>query len=434
MYSVKDWAEVHRLYEREHMPKAAIARRLGMTRNTVSRLLELSEPPRYRRPAKGSMLEPFHADIAAMLDEDAEVAATVVLERLRRQGYSGGITILKDHLATVRPGFLAARSFQRTTYLPGEVGHADWWEPGQRVPVGKDATRKLYALVATLPHSAAHAAVFTHSKTLADVRPAFVGCFARLGGVPEAVVVDNDSSIVATGRGRTAKLHDEVSALFGHLGAKVIVLEPRKPESKGQVERTNGYLERSFLPLRQFSSLADVQAQHDDWAHNVAYRRHHRRVGARVDEAWAVERGFLRPLPDPLPDTDAHVEVRCSKDGFVRVGGADYSVPPGLGGRHLQVRVSADRVMVTLEGNELACHRRSFVPADVVLDPRHARALRLAREARARLEDGDVEVPAPDLGRYDALAQERSGPWVHPDEENGSTGLVRAGFSEVAAG
>ena len=263
--------------------------------------------------------------------------------------------------------------------------------------------------MATLPHSAAHAAVFTHSKTLADVRPAFVGCFQRLGGVPEAVVVDNDSSIVATGKGRFAKLHDEVAALFGHLRAKVVVLEPGRPESKGQVERTNGYLETSFLPLRSFSSLADVQVQHDEWARDVAYRRHHRRVGARVADAWAVERGFLGPLPDPLPQTDTLLEVRVSKDCFVRVGAADYSVPPGHGGRRVAVRLSPDEVAVTLEGTELARHARSFVPADVVLHPAHARALRLAREARARLEGGDVAVEAPDLDRYDRLVGTSAG-------------------------
>lgn len=56
------------------------------------------------------------------------------------------------------------------------------------------------------------------------------------------------------------------------------------------------------------------------------------------------------------------------------------------------------------EGAEIARHRRSYVPADVVLAPAHARALRLAREARQRLQAADPEIPSVDLGRYDALA------------------------------
>ena len=84
---MEDWAEVHRLFHREGPAKAAIARRrLSMSRNTVDRLLDLAEPPRYRRTPAGSQLDPFADAIAAMLAEDATVRATVVLEHLRPLG------------------------------------------------------------------------------------------------------------------------------------------------------------------------------------------------------------------------------------------------------------------------------------------------------------------------------------------------------------
>lgn len=241
------------------------------------------------------------------------------------------------------------------------------------------------------------------------------------------MVVDNDSSIVASGTGRQAVLHREVAALCGHLGMKLIVLDPGKPEAKGQVERTNGYLETSFLPLRSFAELHDMQAQSDHWTENVAYRRHHRRVGGKVADAWMSERRFLHALPDPLPDVDHRTEVRVQKDGFVRVRGVDYSVPPGLAGRRVQVRLSPREVVAHVEGVEIARHSRSFAPADVIIDPRHARALRLAREARSRLVAGDVEVEAVDLHRYDLLGDVSTGhapgPKVRPETENGSQAL-----------
>ena len=424
MFSVHDWAEIRRLYHREHLSKSAIARRLGMSRPTVIRLLELPNPPSYeRRPAR-SKLDPHKDAIASMLDADPVVPATVILEHLRADGYAGGITILKEHLANLRPAFLAARSFQRTTYLPGELAHGDWWELPTTVPVGGGAVRKPYGWVMTLPHSAAHAAVFSFHKTMADYLQAALGCLQRLGGVPEAMVVDNDSSIIAQGTGRRAVLHPEVAALCGHLGMRLIVLDPGKPESKGQVERTNGYLERSFLPLRDFADLKDLQSQHDGWAETVAFRRHHRRVGGRVGDAWAAERRYLKALPDPLPDVDRRTEARVQKDGFVRVGDVDYSVPPGLARRRVQVRISPREIVVFLEGAEIARHARSHAPADVVLDPRHARALRLAREARARLKPSDVDLEAVDLARYDALVggspSDLLGHEVDPVSENGA--------------
>lgn len=82
------------------------------------------------------------------------------------------------------------------------------------------------------------------------------------------------------------------------------------------------------------------------WAGETAYHRHHRRVGAIVGDAWRVERGFLRALPDPPPTTERHGEARITRDGFVRVGDVDHSVRPGLVGRRVQIRSSLTEVLV----------------------------------------------------------------------------------------
>jgi transposase len=129
MYAVHDWAEVHRLHHVEGLLKSAIAARLGMSRTTVIRLLGLREPPKYQRVSAGSCVDGFADQIAALLAEDARVPATVILQRLRSQGFAGGISILKQHLARVRPQFVAAQAYQRTSYLPGELAQTDWWVP-----------------------------------------------------------------------------------------------------------------------------------------------------------------------------------------------------------------------------------------------------------------------------------------------------------------
>ena len=122
-------------------------------------------------------------------------------------------------------------------------------------------------------------------------------------------------------------------------------------------------------------------------------------------DRWAVERGFLHRLPEPVPDTDLHLEARAGKDAFVRVLSVDYSVPPTFVGRRIWVRVSPDTVRLACEGQVIAEHRRSFVRADIVLDPAHGRAIRQAREARRRLRDREPQLPAVDLARYDRLVR-----------------------------
>jgi transposase len=400
VYDVHDWAEVRRL-KRDGWTNTAIAEKFAMSRNTVAELVARDKPPRYERKLAGSQLEGFVDAIAAMLDQDAKAPATVILERLRPLGYAGGITILKERLAELRPGFVAARSYQRTTYLPGELAHVDWWQTGVQIPVGRGASREAFGLVVSLPHSAAHSTVFTFSKTTADFCPALVGCLERLGGVSQAAVLDNDTAMVKPRRGGPARLVDDVAALFGVLCLRPIVLRPRFPEGKGQGERTIGYLETSFLPLRRFESIEDLQFQHDTWTRTVAFERRMRRLAGTVADAWRVERGFLAALPEPLPSTDQHLEARVSKDGFIRTGDVDYSVPPGLSGRRVQLIASLRQVTAFLDGVEIARHDRSYVPADVVLDPAHARALRLARDAKHRLETKDVTMPTVNLARYD---------------------------------
>ena len=79
-----DWAEVRRLHRVEGLSQAAIARRLQMSRNTVARLLSLTAAPKYERAPAGSKVDPFAGSIASMLEQDPAVAATVVLQRLRR--------------------------------------------------------------------------------------------------------------------------------------------------------------------------------------------------------------------------------------------------------------------------------------------------------------------------------------------------------------
>lgn len=401
MYQVHDWAKVRELV-REGVPKKRIAEQLGCSRTTVYRLAGLDEPPGYERRPTGSQLEPFKEMVADMLRQDETAPATVIRERLQGQGYAGGITILKDYLRELRPLY-RRRDYQRTVYAPGEILQADWWDTGLDVPVGKGRVRRAYGFVTALPFSAAHSVVFTHSQTTADVLPALLGCLTRLGGVPARLVMDRDSSLVARAPGRRARPVDELAALLGALSMGHVVLPAYSPTSKGSVERTNGYLETSFLPLRRFEGLADLQGQHDAWAEEVAWRRHLRRLGGKVAEALAVERAELAALPDPLPAVDRRLEVRASRDGFVRVAGVDYSLPPGYALRRLQVRLSPSGLTIFCEGRPVARHARSYVPCDVVRSGEHMRALAAAQEAQKRLRHQEPELPAVELARYDAL-------------------------------
>jgi len=70
------------------------------------------------RPQRASKLEPFHAAIGELLEQDPHASAIVILQRLRQRGFDGGVTILKDYLHQVRTESASRRAYVRVESPP----------------------------------------------------------------------------------------------------------------------------------------------------------------------------------------------------------------------------------------------------------------------------------------------------------------------------
>ena len=57
-----EWAEIRRLHRSQGLGIKAIARKLGISKNTVRRALRAGEVPRYQRPPKGSIADAAWSD------------------------------------------------------------------------------------------------------------------------------------------------------------------------------------------------------------------------------------------------------------------------------------------------------------------------------------------------------------------------------------
>ncbi|MFE7278337.1 helix-turn-helix domain-containing protein, partial [Streptomyces sp. NPDC057623] len=80
MISVEDWAEIRRLHRAEQMPVRAIARKLGISRNTVRRAIADDAPPKYQWAPKGSIVDAAEPQIRELLEQWPEMPATVIAE------------------------------------------------------------------------------------------------------------------------------------------------------------------------------------------------------------------------------------------------------------------------------------------------------------------------------------------------------------------
>jgi len=121
-----------------------IARHLRIDRETVKKYLENPGRQFKKPPKKSSKLEPYLDLVDQWLDQDPEVKATVVLQRLHQNGFTGQITIVRDLLRKLRGPKKKRMAYIRFESEPGEQMQIDWGHFGS-LSYG-NTNRKLYAL------------------------------------------------------------------------------------------------------------------------------------------------------------------------------------------------------------------------------------------------------------------------------------------------
>jgi transposase len=257
---VEDWAEIRRLHRAEGLPIKTIARTLGVSRNTVRAAVASDAPPKYERKPAGSAVDAFDDAIRQQLELVATMPATVIAERV---GWTRGITVFKQRVAELRPAYLPPDPASRTSYVAGDIAQCDFWFPPTKLPVGFGQTRhptQLPVLTMVTGYSRWLSAVLVPSRAAEDLFAGWWRLIHALGAVPRTLVWDGETA-VGRNRGGRIELTAACQAFRGVLGAKVIVLKPRKPEHSGVhagiVERAHDYLERSFLPGRAFTGPED---------------------------------------------------------------------------------------------------------------------------------------------------------------------------------
>jgi transposase len=400
LLGVEDWAEIRRLHRAEGIPIKALARRFGVSRNTVRAAVRSTEPPRYVRRAMPSAVDAVEADIRRLLGAHPRMPAKVIAERV---GWERGLTVLRERVRELRPLFLPPDPAGRTSYRPGELAQWDLWFPAVDIPLGFGLTGRPPVLVGVSGYSRWMVARMIPTRQSHDLLLGHLACLVELGRVPRSGVYDNEGAI-GRWRGGRPELTPAFQAFRGTLGMGVILLKPGDPEAKGLVERANGYLETSFLPGRRFASPADFNVQLSDWL-VLANGRHHRSLDCRPLDRIAEDRAAMLALPPVLPDPAFRTSTRVGRDHWVRVLGSDYSVQPRVIGRRVEVRADHDEVVITCAGELVARHPRSLVRHRTVTDPAHEVSGLSLREARRELvaSGTEPEVEMRDLASYDRL-------------------------------
>ena len=398
---MEDWAEIRRLSRSEGMTIKGIARALGISKNTVRRALASVEPPKYVRAPTGSAVDAFVPRIRECLKADPWMPATVIAERV---GWERSATVFRARVRELRPEFKPADPASRTSYEPGEIMQCDLWFPPAKVPLGAGHSDSPPVLTMVAGYSRYLMARMIPSRHAEDLIAGHWELLSELGAVARMLVWDNEGAVGRWVSGKP-RLAEQFQAFRGSLGVKVFQARPRDPETKGLVERANGYLETSFMPGRSFASPADFNQQLATWLVR-ANSRHHRRIECRPIDRLGADLAAMVPLPPVAPVIGWHHTLRLPRDHYVRLDTCDYSVDPVAIGRRIQVRADLHEVSVTMDGAPVARHPRCWAPHQTITDPHHAAAAVSMRRAHlhpVRDHAASDEVEVADLSRYDAM-------------------------------
>lgn len=373
------YAKVRRAVMVENQSERGAAKRFGVSRKTVSKMVRHAVPPGYQRKEApvSPKLGPFVGIIHQILQDDREVlkkqrhTAVRIYERLRDEhGYGGGYTVVREFVGKER--LWQKEVFVPLAHPPGraqvDFGEADIYLGGVKT--------RIHYFCLDLPHSDAIFVKAYPAETTEAFLDGHVAAFAWLGGVPLSILYDNTKIAVARILGDgTRKRTQSFGELQSHYLFEDRFGRPAKGNDKGKVEGLVGYARRNFMvPLPRVRTIDEFNALLLDACEKrqvAVLRGKKESIGERIKRDRLA---FLR-LPADAFDPCEKVSTSASSMALVRYRNNDYSVPTAYGHHDVFVRGYVEAVVIGCGNEVIACHQRCYGKEEFIYNPLHYLAL-----------------------------------------------------------
>lgn len=356
-----------------------IASQMGVDESTLR--YRLGRPPDAPdgRQERASAMDGWEGVVHGVLTrlEDARVIPGTV-RRVRAQlvhdvlvreyAFGGSYQAVRRYLQRTF-GQAPTQAIRRVETPAGVQAQHDWFEwPG--VLAGERCT--LYGLIGTLSHCRASWIWVSRGMSQLAWQTGHLALFTRYGGVPLWVRIDNLKTAVGSGAGPTAMLTPAFRTFARACGFTVDACRAATPTDKGKVERAVESTRSAVADLlsRPWTSLETLQGALDVRATELHARRRCPITGTLVVDAWRAEQRLLQPVPSLHEPFDCVVARRVTRDCLVAFEGRRYSVPFAWVGRSIEVRGTAQAVVLLANGAEIARHPR-HTTRRLVLEPAH---------------------------------------------------------------
>jgi hypothetical protein len=175
------------------------------------------------------------------------------------------------------------------------------------------------------------------------------------------------SSPAATARAAGQVLFDRICVDHG---IKHLLTAPRSPTTTGKVERWHKTLRREFLDGKTFASIADAQAQLDDWVGFYNRDRPHQSLGMaapwerlRLADTVATTTTDAAPAAaDTSPPVVPSATRKVSAHGMISFAPTRYNAGRWLAGQTVDVVCDGGLVHIHHRGVLIATHARRHDP------------------------------------------------------------------------
>ena len=332
-----------------------VALELQLSRTTVRKYRDHPEAVFQRqRVPRPSKLDAYKDQIRRWVHEDHCLNCEVMFARLKRMGYEGGISIVKDFVHPLRPvsGHVPVQRYETS---PGQQMQFDW---GEFVYEQDGEQRRVYGLVAILGYSRMRFVCFTKRCDTTTLIRCLLQAFEYFGGLPQVMLTDRMKSVLLEMVDGAPHWNPQFADFAVALGVTARVCKAYTPQTKGKVERTVNYVKQQFWSGVTFTDLADLNRQALSWC-GEANGRIHRTTHVRPVDRQEEE--GVRPLPEGfMGERFATEERKVSWDGYISFDGVLYGLPAQahLTGQRVQVREQhgtlggAARVSVSRAGHQ----------------------------------------------------------------------------------
>lgn len=285
----------------------------------------------------------FTGTIDALL-KDGVTNSTVCLERLQAVGFEGGITAVKEYIASHKELVPAKRHLvepqgnrgRRFETRPGGAFQMDWGFVKVVNQFGKEYQAACFALCCH--HCGSMFIEFFPNAKQENLFIGMIHAFQYMG-IPEYILTDNMKSVVDH-RDMSGKpvWNREYETFMTTVGFKTKLCKPRHPYTKGKVERLVGFVKGNFLVGQTFWNVTDLNQQALEWCDKQNQAFHKGLYGIPQETHLHACAGNLLSLEDTLEIRRYLCPARkISFDGFVNFEGRRFGVPYQYVGQYARV-------------------------------------------------------------------------------------------------